>query len=56
METFPVAGYCDPKFKKIESIFSEAINSGHELGASVAIEFEGEMVFNLFGGHKDEKR
>ena len=56
METFPVAGYCDPKFKKIESIFSEAINSGHELGASVAIEYEGEMVVNLFGGHKDEKR
>ena len=24
METFPVAGYCDPKFKKIESIFSES--------------------------------
>ena len=56
METFPVGGYCDPKFKKIESIFSEAIQTGHELGASLAIEHEGEMVVNLFGGHKDEKR
>ena len=56
METFPVAGYCHPKFHKIETIFSEAIKSGHELGASVAIEHEGEMVVNLFGGHKDEKR
>ena len=41
METFPVGGYCDPKFKKIESIFSEAIQTGHELGASLAIEHEG---------------
>ena len=56
METFPVGGYCDPKFKKIESIFSEAIQTGHDLGASLAIEHEGEMVVNLFGGHKDEKR
>ena len=47
METFPVGGYCDPKFKKIESIFSEAIQTGHELGASLAIEHEGEMVVNL---------
>ena len=46
METFPVSGYCDPKFKKIESIFSKAIKSGHELGASVAIEHEGNMVVN----------
>ena len=56
MDKFPVGGYCDSRFKKIESIFTEAIESGHELGASLAIEHEGEMVVNLFGGHKDENR
>ena len=56
MDKFPVGGYCDSRFKKIESIFAEAIESGHELGASLAIEHAGEMVVNLYGGHKDENR
>ena len=56
MEKLPVEGYCDPKFEKIKSVFSKAIESGHELGASLAIEHKGEMVVNLFGGHKDVNR
>ena len=56
MEKFPVEGYCDPKFEKIKTVFSKAIVSGHELGASLAIEYKGEMVVNLFGGYKDANR
>ena len=51
-----VSGYCDPKFAAIEDEFSKAIQSGFDTGASVAIEYQGEMVVNLWGGYKDRQR
>lgn len=55
-KNYPCGGYCDPKFKDIEEIFNQAIESGHEVGASLAIEHEGKLVVSLFGGHKDQER
>jgi len=46
-----ISGYCDPNFLEIEDIFLKSIESGHETGASVAIEYKGRLVVNLFGGH-----
>ena len=51
-----VSGYCDPAFAKVGEIFSQAIESEYELGASLAIEHKGKMVVNMFGGHKDLQR
>ena len=51
-----VSGYCDPKFAAIEEELSNAINSGFDTGASVAIEYQGEMVVNLWGGYKDRQK
>ena len=51
-----VSGYCDPKFAAIEDELSKAIQSGFDTGASVAIEYQGEMVVNLWGGYKDRQR
>ena len=51
-----VSGYCDPAFAKVGEIFSQAIASEYELGASLAIEHKGKMVVNMFGGHKDLQR
>ena len=48
-----VKGYCDPSFKEIKDILSASIESGYEIGASVAISHNKEMVVNLHGGHKD---
>lgn len=53
---YPTGGFCDPQFKKIEEIFNQAIESGHEVGASLAIEHKGKLVVSLFGGHKDQER
>ena len=50
------SGYCDPAFAKIGDVFTEAIESEFELGASLAIEHKGKMVVDMFGGHKDIKR
>ena len=51
-----IKGYCDPKFQKVYDIFSDAITSGFETGASLAIEYQGEMIVNLWGGYQDAKK
>ena len=45
--------YCDPQFQKVYDTFSNAILSGFETGAALAIEHQGEMIVNLWGGHQD---
>ena len=56
MNSAKISGYCDPKFSQVEEIFSHSIKSGHELGASLAVEIEGEKVIDLWGGFRDEER
>lgn len=48
MNSAKISGYCDPKFSQVEEIFSHSIKSGHELGASLAVEIEGEKVIDLW--------
>jgi CubicO group peptidase (beta-lactamase class C family) len=51
-----ISGYCDPRFEEVAKIFSSAIKSGYETGASIAIEHQGDMVANLWGGYQDEAK
>ena len=48
-----IKGYCDPKFQKVYDAFSNVITSGFETGAALAIEHQGEIIINLWGGHQD---
>ena len=48
-----VAGYCDPRFHAVRDQFAQALASGFDTGASIAVEHQGEMVVNLWGGYKD---
>ena len=48
-----VAGYCDPRFHAVRDQFGQALASGFDTGASIAVEHQGEMVVNLWGGYKD---
>ena len=45
-----VEGYCDPSFFEVKDIFQESFDSNFEFGAAVAIELEGEMIIDLWGG------
>jgi len=56
MNTAGICGHCDPRFDKVAKIFSSAIESGFEVGASLAIEYQGEMVVDLWGGHQDKAK
>ena len=49
-----INGHCDDRFKKIYEIFSKQLKSGHELGCSVAIEYQGKEVVNLYGGYTNK--
>ena len=51
-----IKGYCDPKFQKVFDAFSVAINSGFETGAALAIEHQGKMIVNLWGGYQDASK
>ena len=45
-----VTGVCDPAFSEIQDIFEDAVSSGFDTGANIAIEHQGKMVVNLIGG------
>ena len=51
-----VEGYCDPRFQSVRDQFAQALASGFDTGASVAVEHQGEMVVNLWGGYKDREK
>ena len=51
-----INGHCHKQFIKIYEIFSDQLASGHELGCSVAIEYEGNEVANLFGGYANTSK
>ena len=51
-----VEGYCDPRFIAVREQFAQALASGFDTGASVAVEHQGEMVVNLWGGYKDREK
>ena len=51
-----INGFCDPHFLSLKEIFSHAVESQFEVGAAFAVEHEGELVVNLWGGHQDALR
>ncbi|MCY3814415.1 MAG: serine hydrolase [Gammaproteobacteria bacterium] len=51
-----VDGVCDERFGKVRDRFEAAFGRGDEVGASVAVAIEGEMVVDLWGGHRDAGR
>jgi CubicO group peptidase (beta-lactamase class C family) len=48
-----VQGHCDARFDKVAGALAEAIESGEEVGASIAIDIDGETVVDMWGGHAD---
>lgn len=54
--TGPLGGFANDKFAEVEGVFKRQMSSGTELGASVAVTIDGEMVVDLWGGWADEGR
>jgi len=50
------AGRCIAEFEPLRELFDAKLASGDDLGASLAIDIDGELVVDLWGGWADEAR
>jgi CubicO group peptidase (beta-lactamase class C family) len=51
-----VEGTCDERFKGLRDVFTDQIESGEDLGASLAVSIDGETLVDVWGGWKDEAK
>lgn len=51
-----VQGTCDKRFEGLRSLLQQNLESGEELGASIAVNLEGKDVVDIWGGYADEAR
>jgi len=51
-----IHGSCDDRFASVREAFTTNFEEGLDVGASVAVTVDGEMVVDLWGGHVDEER
>jgi CubicO group peptidase (beta-lactamase class C family) len=52
----PLGGTCSARFEPLRELFAAKLQSGEDLGASLAVNIDGEMVVDLWGGWADEAR
>jgi CubicO group peptidase (beta-lactamase class C family) len=50
-----VHGSCDERFSRVRDALAEQLD-GDELGASIAVDLEGETVVDIWGGYRDAER
>ena len=50
-----VQGSCDDRFAAVREALAEQLD-GEELGASIAVDLDGETVVDIWGGYRDEAR
>lgn len=51
-----ISGFCDPKFVAMKEELSRSIDSGDDLGASVAVTINGKFVVDMWGGWADTEK
>ena len=51
-----VEGHCDPAFEPVRDALAEALVSGFEVGAALAVYVDGAAVVDLWGGYADAAR
>jgi CubicO group peptidase (beta-lactamase class C family) len=49
-----VSGTCDGRFEEVKRELAQSLNSGEELGASIALDLDGDVVIDMWGGYRDE--
>jgi len=52
----PLGGTCSARFDPLRELFAAKLESGEDLGAALAVNIDGEMVVDLWGGWADEAR
>ena len=49
-------GVCDDRFEAVRAALARNIDSGEELGASLVLDIDGDIVIDLRGGFRDQAR
>ena len=49
-------GRCEPRFEAVRGALAEHLDSGEELGASLVVDVDGDLVVDLWGGFCDHAR
>ena len=49
-------GKCDDRFESVRAALARNLDSGEELGASLVLDIDGDIVVDLWGGFCDEGR
>src|SRR6516225_1897217 len=49
-------GKCDDRFQGVRAALARNLDSGEELGASLVLDIDGDIVIDMWGGHCDEDR
>ena len=49
-------GTCDGRFEAVRSALQQNLDSGAELGASLVLDIDGDIVIDLWGGFRDQAR
>jgi CubicO group peptidase (beta-lactamase class C family) len=52
----PLGGRCSAQFDPLRELFAAKLESGEDLGASLAVNLDDEMVVDLWGGWASEAR
>lgn len=51
-----VHGSCDVRFAQVAEALTDELTNGGEVGAAIAIDIDGELVVDIWGGHADAAR
>jgi CubicO group peptidase (beta-lactamase class C family) len=51
-----IHGSCDERFTAVQQAMAKNFENGSDVGASVAVTLNGELIVDLWGGHTDEAR
>lgn len=54
--TSMVHGTADGRFERVRELLSDQLAAGEELGASIAVELDGEQLVDVWGGYADSAR
>ncbi|HSR82795.1 MAG TPA: serine hydrolase domain-containing protein [Streptosporangiaceae bacterium] len=51
-----INGFCDERFEAVRDELAQCLDSGAELGASIVLDLDGDVVIDMWGGYRDEAR
>ncbi|MGC4964271.1 serine hydrolase domain-containing protein [Gordonia sp. DT218] len=52
-DTVEVHGHTDPRFDRVRDELAAQLAAGEEVGAAIAVDIDGDVVVDIWGGHRD---